>query len=50
MNCVIYFFQLTQLVKYGVISVQDLMEDLMQWKWLYVSGRLHKPVSNARKP
>jgi translocator assembly and maintenance protein 41 len=35
-----------------VISVQNLIEDLEQWKTLYVSGRLHKPVkilvSNAK--
>ncbi|XP_077988795.1 phosphatidate cytidylyltransferase, mitochondrial-like [Glandiceps talaboti] len=33
-----------QLMKYGVVSTKALQEDLMQWKTLYLSGRLHKPV------
>jgi len=33
-----------QIIKYGVIGVQALLEDLEHWKTLYVSGRLHKPV------
>ena len=32
------------LVKYGVISVDDLKKDLEEWSTLYVSGRMHKPV------
>lgn len=31
-------------IKYGIISVDRLCSDLLDWKTLYVSGRMHKPV------
>ncbi len=34
-----------ELVKYGVISVDALCNDLIDWDTLYVSGRMHKPVA-----
>ena len=33
-----------QLVKYGVVSTNRVMEDLTRWSTLYTAGRMHKPV------
>ncbi|KAK4144555.1 mitochondrial matrix Mmp37-domain-containing protein [Dichotomopilus funicola] len=36
------------LVKYGVVQLSTLENDLTQWETLYLAGRLHKPVKILR--
>jgi translocator assembly and maintenance protein 41 len=38
------------LIKYGVISEESIIRDLYDWDYLYLSGRLQKPVKIIKKP
>eukprot|EP01134_Creolimax_fragrantissima_P000751 CFRG0751T1 len=39
-----------RMIKYGVIEEDDLSFDLQHWNTLYLSGRLHKPITILKKP
>lgn len=46
---VLYLLNLTswafvQMLKYGVVRMHDLIQDILYWKIFYLSGRLQKPV------
>lgn len=34
--------------KYGVVRMNDLVHDIMDWKSFYLSGRLQKPVCSVQ--
>ncbi|CAI5438753.1 unnamed protein product [Caenorhabditis angaria] len=37
-------------IKYGVISYENAKQDLLDWRWIYIAGRLHKPVLDVIGP
>ena len=39
-----------RMIKYGTISRDNFFLDLNEWQWLYLAGRLHKPVRFVFRP
>lgn len=38
-----------RVIKYGTIDRSNFLRDMNDWEWLYISGRLHKPVQVLAK-
>lgn len=38
-----------RIIKYGTITRNNFLLDLKDWQWMYISGRLHKPVKILRQ-
>ncbi len=36
------------MIKYGVVLIDDLCQDLSNWNTLYLAGRMHKPIKILR--
>ncbi|KAG4306546.1 hypothetical protein PORY_000534, partial [Pneumocystis oryctolagi] len=32
------------IIKYGIVTIDDLCKELIEWNTLYLSGRMHKPI------
>ena len=37
-------------IKYGTVSRENFLLDLNDWQWLYLAGRLHKPIQVLQQP
>lgn len=38
------YFLLSKRLKYGVVQIEDLQDDLQHWSYLYLAGRMQKPI------
>ncbi|XP_014245615.1 phosphatidate cytidylyltransferase, mitochondrial [Cimex lectularius] len=49
-NTLVPLKEVDVVIKYGVVLESDLINDLLDWNSLYLSGRMHKPIKILEKP